>query len=205
MPSLGIIGGVLIFVAIHWFQEFLGFRVPLVLAYTSTRMMLAALTSLLLCIFLGPGFIRKLYELKIGQSIRKKECPLLGELHSKKENTPTMGGILILFSMLVSLLLWMDLKSSFTLILLTATVALGCVGGIDPALLESPKYSQGYGEGCETAHQRTHAFSMKTVRDDSLFESDEAYRVGWRQGFQACSNQEPTAAPDDYFGDRRNP
>jgi len=133
----------LIFVFIHWFQDLLGVRVPLVLAYTSTRMMLAALTSLLLCIFLGPGFIRKLYEFKIGQSIRKKECPLLGELHSKKENTPTMGGILILFSMLISLILWMDLKSPFTLILFAATVALGCLGAADDYLKIRKKNTKG--------------------------------------------------------------
>jgi len=131
MSSLGTIGGVLIFLLIHLIQETLGIRVPSVLTYTSTRMMLAALTSLILCIFLGPRFIRKLYEMKIGQSIRKEECPLLGELHSKKENTPTMGGILILFSMLVSMFLWMDLTSPFTLILLLTTCGLGALGAMD--------------------------------------------------------------------------
>lgn len=118
-------------------------RIPLVLSYTSTRMMLAALTSLLLCILLGPRFIRKLYEMKIGQSIRKKECPLLGELHSKKENTPTMGGILILFSMLISLILWMDLQNPFTLILFAATITLGCVGAVDDYLKIRMKNTKG--------------------------------------------------------------
>jgi len=66
---------------------------------------------LIFCIFLGPRFIKKLYELKIGQSIRSvEECPLLAELHGKKKDTPTMGGILILSSMGMALFLWMDLR-----------------------------------------------------------------------------------------------
>jgi phospho-N-acetylmuramoyl-pentapeptide-transferase len=105
--------------------------------------MLAALTSLILSIFLGPRFIKKLYELKIGQSIRTDECPLLGQLHHKKKDTPTMGGILILFSLVVSLLLWMDLKHIFTLILLVTTLFLGYVGGRDDYLKLKYKNTKG--------------------------------------------------------------
>lgn len=121
----------------------MGLKIPAVFNYYSTRMMLAALTSLLLSIFLGPFFIRKLYELKIGQSIRKDECPLLGKLHEKKQNTPTMGGILILFSMVVSLLLWMDLTHVFTLILLFTTLYLGFLGGRDDYLKLKYKNTKG--------------------------------------------------------------
>src|SRR5262245_47333677 len=121
-------------ILIHFLRDFFGIKVPMVFQYTSTKMMLAALTSLVLSIFLGPRFIKKLYELKIGQSIRMEECPLLGQLHANKKNTPTMGGILILFSMLVSMFLWMDLKHAFTLILFLTTVCLGFLGGIDDYL-----------------------------------------------------------------------
>jgi len=105
--------------------------------------MLAALTSLLFTIFCGPRFIRKLYELKTGQSIRVDDCPLLVELHAKKKDTPTMGGILILSSMLLSLFLWMDWKSSFTLILLVTTLWLGFLGGYDDYLKLKYKNSKG--------------------------------------------------------------
>lgn len=115
-------------------QDSLGVRVPAVFGYYSTRMILASLTSLLLSIFVGPRFIKKLYELKIGQSIRMEECPMLGQLHEKKKNTPTMGGVLILAVMVVSLLLWMDLTHVFTLILLCTTVSLGFLGGYDDYL-----------------------------------------------------------------------
>lgn len=119
-------------------------KLPSVFSYTSTRMILAALTSLLLSIFLGPWFIRKLYELKIGQPIRKEECPLLGELHHKKQDTPTMGGILIIFSILVSMFLWMNWTSPFTLLLLVTTIVLALLGGWDDYLkLKYKKNSKG--------------------------------------------------------------
>lgn len=75
---------------IEFLREF-NIRVPSVFSYYSTRIILAAITSLLLSIFLGPFFIRKLYELKIGQSIRKEDCPLLGQLHEKKTKHPYDG------------------------------------------------------------------------------------------------------------------
>ena len=107
-------------------------------------MILAALTSLLFTVLLGPFFIKKLYELKIGQSIRsQQECPVLAQLHEKKKDTPTMGGILILSAMVVSLLLWMDLRSSFTVLLLITTLWLGWMGGYDDFLKLKYKNSKG--------------------------------------------------------------
>lgn len=121
----------------------LGFKVPAAFAYSSTRMMLAALTSLLITIFIGPRVIKKLYELKTGQSIRVEDCPMLAQLHEKKKNTPTMGGILMLCSMIIALLLWMDLTSGFTLILFVTTVWLGLIGGYDDYLKLKHKSSKG--------------------------------------------------------------
>jgi phospho-N-acetylmuramoyl-pentapeptide-transferase len=107
-------------------------------------MLLAMLTTLIITIFFGPFFIRKLYELKIGQPIRtKEECPHLAELHSKKKNTPTMGGILILLSLTISLFLFMDLKNSFTWLLLLTMLSLGTIGAIDDFLKLKLKTSDG--------------------------------------------------------------
>lgn len=133
----------MIFFVIDFFRELFGLKVPLAFEYYSTRMMFAAITSLVLSIFLGPRFIKKLYELKIGQSIRKEECPLLGLLHDKKKDTPTMGGALILFSMIVSMLLWMDLQHIFTLILFLTTIVLGSLGAFDDYLKLKYKNSKG--------------------------------------------------------------
>ncbi|MGB7978280.1 MAG: phospho-N-acetylmuramoyl-pentapeptide-transferase [Chlamydiales bacterium] len=127
----------------EWLQS-MQWKGPAAFTYFSTRMILAAATALLLTIFLGPRFIKKLYELKIGQTIRSvEEVPLLAELHGKKKDTPTMGGILILFSMAVSLLLWMDLTNAFTWILFFTTLVLGCLGGADDYLKLRYKNSKG--------------------------------------------------------------
>lgn len=116
---------------------------PQVFFYTSTRMLLAAITALLFMIFVGPSFIRILKEKKIKQMIRQKEAPLLGELHHKKQHTPTMGGFLILLSMLLSLVLWMDLTSSITYLLLFVTLGLGVLGFFDDYLAIKRKNTKG--------------------------------------------------------------
>src|SRR3990167_5904253 len=129
---------------IEFLRETLHWKVPAAFSYFSTRMLLASITSLLLTIWLGPSFIRKLYALKMGQPIRgEEECPLLAQLHEKKKDTPTMGGILILFSMLFSLFLWMDWRSAFTLLLLLTTLFLGALGAIDDYLKLTYKNSRG--------------------------------------------------------------
>lgn len=121
----------------------LGWKIPSAFTYSSTRMMLAALTALLITIFLGPRCIKKLYELKTGQSIRVEDCPMLAQLHEKKKNTPTMGGILILFSIFLALMLWMDLSSVFTLIFLLTILGLGSIGAYDDYLKLKYKNSKG--------------------------------------------------------------
>jgi len=106
-------------------------------------MLLAAITTLLITIALGPYVINRLYALKTGQSIRVEDCPMLVELHKKKKSTPTMGGVLILCSMLISLILWMDLKSPYTGIFLVSTLYLGFLGGWDDYLKMKHKNSKG--------------------------------------------------------------
>lgn len=134
----------MLFFLIALLQKIGSFSLPAAFTYFSTRMLLSAITSLLLTIWLGPIFIRKLYLLKIGQPIRsKEECPLLAKLHEKKKDTPTMGGILILFSMTISLLLWMDLSNCFTWILLITTLFLGFLGAWDDFLKLSKRNSKG--------------------------------------------------------------
>jgi phospho-N-acetylmuramoyl-pentapeptide-transferase len=128
---------------LKWVNEAFGAKVPAVFAYSSTRMLLAAITTLLATIFWGPRVINALYAMKTGQSIRVEDCPLLAELHAKKRETPTMGGVLILGAMLLALLLWMDLASSFTLVLLVTTVWLGTIGGYDDYLKLKHKNSKG--------------------------------------------------------------
>ncbi|MDN3505018.1 MAG: phospho-N-acetylmuramoyl-pentapeptide-transferase [Rhabdochlamydiaceae bacterium] len=121
----------MILLLFHFLQSQFGIKLPSAFIYSSTRMVLAAITSLLLTIFLGPWFIRLLYQLKIGQPIRKEECPVLGELHKNKEDTPTMGGILMLASILVSALIWIDLCHTSSWILIFTLVSFGFIGACD--------------------------------------------------------------------------
>lgn len=118
-------------------------KIPHVFTYFSTRMAGAALTSLFFILFMGKHFIKKLYEWKIGDQVRAEDCPLLGVLHKNKNDTPTMGGILIIFSLLLSLVFWMDWKSSFTLILLLTTLSIGAIGACDDYLKLRRKNKKG--------------------------------------------------------------
>lgn len=120
-----------------------GIHIPAVFSYFSTRMLLSAMTTLLITIFAGPYLISRCYALKTGRSIRVEDCPMLVELHKKKKNTPTMGGVLILSSMLISLLLWMDLTSIFTLAFFIATIFLGLLGACDDYLKMKRQNSKG--------------------------------------------------------------
>jgi phospho-N-acetylmuramoyl-pentapeptide-transferase len=98
-----------------------------VFGYVTSRTLFASLTSLFLCVLLGPWLIRKLREFQIGQHIRE-DGP---KSHQKKAGTPTMGGILIVISIVVPTLLWADLRQLYVWIALFALLAFGAIGFID--------------------------------------------------------------------------
>ncbi|MCK5813457.1 MAG: phospho-N-acetylmuramoyl-pentapeptide-transferase [Cocleimonas sp.] len=98
-----------------------------VFQYITLRSILAVLTALGISMLLGPLMIRRLTELKIGQSIRD-DGP---QSHLVKAGTPTMGGALILLAIAVSTLLWGDLSNHYIWIVLFVTLGSGLVGGID--------------------------------------------------------------------------
>ena len=92
-----------------------------VFRYITFRTAMALVTALVLSLCLGPWMIRKLRERQIGETIRA-EGP---ERHRTKAGTPTMGGLLILGSLVVSVLLWGNLQNRYVWIALLVTVALG--------------------------------------------------------------------------------
>src|ERR1700728_3404927 len=98
-----------------------------VFQYTTFRTAFAALTSLFLCIALGPWLIAKLREFQVGQYIRE-EGP---KSHQKKAGTPTMGGVLIVISIIVPTLLWADLRSGYVWIALFALLCYAAIGFVD--------------------------------------------------------------------------
>lgn len=104
----------------------------------------AAITSFVLSLLFGERLIRKLISLKIGQPVRSaEEVHRLHELHGKKAGTPTMGGILIVASILVSTLLWAKWDNIMVWTVLFATLGLGAVGFWDDYLKISKKNSKG--------------------------------------------------------------
>jgi phospho-N-acetylmuramoyl-pentapeptide-transferase len=98
-----------------------------VFRYVTSRTLFASLTSLFLCILLGPWLIRKLREFHFGQHIRE-DGP---SSHQKKAGTPTMGGVLIIISILVPTLLWADLRHLYVWIAMFGLLAFGIIGFID--------------------------------------------------------------------------
>lgn len=131
----------MIFTWLEFFSQFI--KIPAAFSYISTRMVLAALTSLIFIWLLGSKVITFLYNLKTGQSIRVEDCPMLVDLHEKKKNTPSMGGVLILSAILLSCIIWMKGSSPFTYLLLFALVSLGVVGFIDDYLKIKYRNSKG--------------------------------------------------------------
>ncbi len=99
-----------------------------VVKYITFRASLAAVTSMALAIALGPWVIRLLYGWKIGQPIRKEECAPLYALHKNKEGTPTMGGLLLLLSVVITTLLWADIFNRNIQLVLLVTLWLGLLG-----------------------------------------------------------------------------
>jgi phospho-N-acetylmuramoyl-pentapeptide-transferase len=98
-----------------------------VFRYITFRTAMALVTALMLSLFIGPWMIRKLRERQIGENIRT-DGP---ERHRAKAGTPTMGGLLILGSLVISVLLWGNLGNRYVWVVLLVTVALGVIGFYD--------------------------------------------------------------------------
>jgi len=110
-----------------------------VFRYITFRSIYATITALLIAFLLGPWLIKKLQHLQIGQTIRR-DGP---ESHFKKEGTPTMGGTLILLSIVLPTLLWADLTNLYVWIVLFVTISFGAVGFIDDWRKIKEKNSKG--------------------------------------------------------------
>jgi phospho-N-acetylmuramoyl-pentapeptide-transferase len=95
--------------------------------YITFRAAYAGLLSLIICLAIGPWLIKKLKKMAVGQNIRS-EVP---ERHLTKAGTPSMGGILIILSVVLTSLLFADLKNLYIILALFVIVAFGCLGYID--------------------------------------------------------------------------
>ncbi len=115
-----------------------------VFQYQTFRAAAAALTAFFLTMFLGNWAILKLTSLKLGQPIRtKEEVHKLADLHGGKVGTPTMGGILIVGTVLIAVLLWTRLDNPFIQALIFVTLVSGMLGFADDYLKVTKKNSVG--------------------------------------------------------------
>jgi phospho-N-acetylmuramoyl-pentapeptide-transferase len=106
------------------FPAFTPFRL---VGFVTFRTAFASLTALFICIVLGPWMIRKLREFQIGQHIRE-DGP---RSHQKKAGTPTMGGVLIIISIIAPTLLWANLRNPYVWIAMFGVLSYGAIGFYD--------------------------------------------------------------------------
>ncbi|MDP4210444.1 MAG: phospho-N-acetylmuramoyl-pentapeptide-transferase [Bacteroidota bacterium] len=107
--------------------------------YISFRSSLAIITSLLIGLFIGRRIIDYLRYKQIGETVR--DLGLEGQM--QKKGTPTMGGIIILISLLVPTLLFCDLKNVYVILMIITTVWLGLIGFVDDYIKVFKKDKQG--------------------------------------------------------------
>jgi len=107
--------------------------------FLTFRSALAAITGLFMAFYLGPKIIRILQKNQIGEA-RKDDAP---KTHLSKAGTPTMGGLIIILSAVVPVLLWGELKSIYIILILAGTVWLSIVGFVDDYLKVVKKYPKG--------------------------------------------------------------
>ncbi|HCY84826.1 MAG TPA: phospho-N-acetylmuramoyl-pentapeptide-transferase [Desulfobacteraceae bacterium] len=108
--------------------------------YITFRTIYGGLTAFLICFFMGPYVIRRLQLMQIGQIIQT-DGP---QSHMGKQGTPTMGGILILFSIFTATLLWGNLTNHYVTILLLTVLLFGFIGFFDDYIMQVKKRNMGF-------------------------------------------------------------
>ncbi|NDG69696.1 MAG: phospho-N-acetylmuramoyl-pentapeptide-transferase [Proteobacteria bacterium] len=115
-----------------------------VFSYITFRAICAGITAFLISVVFGNFVIRKLISLKFGQPIRTAaEVHKLHELHGAKKGTPTMGGVLLIGSIVISTLLWAKPENPFVWLVLFSAIFLGAIGFYDDWLKVTKKSSDG--------------------------------------------------------------
>lgn len=173
---------------LYWLAELLSpYFTPLnALTYQTSRLVLGALTALLLSIGFGGRMIALLKKLQMGQFVRD-DGP---QTHLKKAGTPTMGGALIIVSITVAMLAWADLRVIYTWLALFVLLGFGAVGWLDDyrkLVLKDPK-------GLSARHKYLWlsvvalltAVTLYAIADEALqttlfvpFFKDVSWNMGW--------------------------
>lgn len=122
---------------LYQFKEyFFGFNI---FRYITVKAALAAVTALLFSMIVGPRIISMLKKHQIGEEIRI-EGP---SSHQRKKGTPTMGGLIVIASICIGVLLWANLSNIYVLLILFSTLIMGLVGFLDDYLKTVKKMKKG--------------------------------------------------------------
>lgn len=130
-----------------------------VFRFLTLRAMLSILTSLSLSLMLGPVIIRWIKARQWGQVVRATNP----EGHTGKKGTPTMGGVLIIFSILITILLWGDLSNRYVWLAMLTIVCFGGIGLIDDGYKISRNDHTGLSVGCKLFWQSVFALAIATL------------------------------------------
>lgn len=150
--------------------------------YVSFRVPASMLTALLFSLIVYPWFIEKLQFQDVGQVIRE-DGP---ESHFEKAGTPTMGGVLILVSVVVSTLLWADLTNPYVGLILGVTVSFGVVGFVDDYMKIRDESSSGLSGRIRLFLEFAVAFAALAL-------------MFWTGAFQASTEVYVPFVPEDVF------
>tara|TARA_B100002051_G_scaffold151780_1_gene143595 strand:+ start:793 stop:1920 length:1128 start_codon:yes stop_codon:yes gene_type:complete len=137
------------------------------ISYISVRAAGAAITALFICFLIGPKIIRTLTVFHYGETIRKNGP----ESHHKKEGTPTMGGIIIILSIILPTFLWAKLDNLFIKIISISVLWMGLIGFIDDYL----KIKKGYTKGLIARYKIIGQLLLGAIISYFLFFSNNKY------------------------------
>jgi len=139
----------------------------------SLRAVLAILTSLLISVLWGPKIIRYLVRKKVGD-IPEFDHVALNELTRHKTNTPTMGGLIILIGVILSTILWADIRNPFVYKGLFVVLWLGTLGGVDDWLKLTAKIKHRTRDGLHTWEKLIFQIGLGVLMAAFLYSSDFA-------------------------------
>lgn len=117
---------------LYWLSQFTdSLSVLNVFRYITVRTGAAVVLSFVLCLILAPLFIKRMKSLKLGEVAKRDDAPDLDQYLENKEGTPTMGGVFIVTSIVLTTLICADLNNPYVLLTLITGVWLAVLGGID--------------------------------------------------------------------------
>ena len=118
---------------LSWIESF-NVSIPQMFFYTTFKMLMASISSFVLTLICGKFFIAKLVSLKVGHRVRVSDCAVLAGVYDKHKEIPSMGGVLFIFTIIISNFLWMDIQSPYGFLFTVVLITMGAIGFVDDYL-----------------------------------------------------------------------